>query len=135
MDKVFKGGVKVMILCSFLPSAALFFIMPHIKTNVTHLVLALVFLVFFINLYSGAYYAYGILRRPKEIVGSAVGIANFTAQMGALMFIVKTAEGASHIGAFSFFAAITLTGGVLSVFLSESPVKKEKAAEAGAVQA
>jgi len=137
VDKIFKGGVKVVLLCSFLPSAVLFYIMPHIETNVTHLILVLALFGFVVNLYAGAYYAYGILRYPKEIVGSAVGIANFTAQMGAFvaplgasMFIVKTAESVSYIGAFTFFAAIALIGGVLSIFLSESHVKKKAAVEA-----
>ncbi len=132
VDKYFKGSVKPVLWLCFVPSAILFFVVAQVpRGEVVTLVVLLAVMGFFVNLYSGAQYAYPLLRYPREVMGKAIGFSNFVWQMGAFVapmaagyLVTKTAEGFSYAGAFSFFAAMSLVGAILVCFLDESHLRK-----------
>lgn len=82
---------------------------------------------FFVNLNFGSIYAYLPKRYPKEVVGSATGLANGIGQMGAFVsplvagYLVKVGTDGSQDfgGVFIFFAIAAALAAVCAIILKE----------------
>nr|WP_263324922.1 MFS transporter [Neobacillus sp. Marseille-Q6967] len=127
MDNVVHR-MKPVALISCIGSIPVLLMLGALEKGNSGLLLTLLLLVgFFVNLNFGSIYAYLPRRYPKEIVGSATGLANGIGQLGAFVaplvagYLVKVgADGSQNFqGVFIFFAAVAAVAAVCSILLKE----------------
>lgn len=141
MDNVVHR-MKPVALIGYIGSIPVLWMLGTVEKGNTGLLLTLLLLVgFFVNLNFGSIYAYIPKLYPKEVVGSATGLANGIGQLGSFMaplvagYLVKVGPNGSQDfqGVFIFFAAVAAVAAVCAIILKEkkgntvnSPVVSDK---------
>ncbi|PLT35405.1 MFS transporter [Bacillus sp. V5-8f] len=127
MDKIMHR-MKPVAWIAYIGSIPVLWMLGSVEKGNTGSLLVLLLLVgFFVNLNFGSIYAYLPKRYPKEIVGSATGLANGIGQLGSFVspliagYLVKVGtDGTQDFGAvFIFFAAAAALAAVCSFILKE----------------
>jgi MFS family permease len=127
MDKVMHR-MKPVALIAYIGSIPVLWMLGSVEKGSTGPLLILLLLVgFFVNLNFGSIYAYLPKRYPKEVVGSATGLANGIGQLGSFVspliagYLVKVGtDGTQYFGnVFIFFAAAAALAAVCSIILKE----------------
>lgn len=127
MDKVMHR-MKPVALIAYIGSIPVLWMLGSVEKGSTGPLLILLLLVgFFVNLNFGSIYAYLPKRYPKEVVGSATGLANGIGQMGAFVsplvagYLVKVGTDGSQDfgGVFIFFAIAAALAAVCAIILKE----------------
>ncbi|MFF2445582.1 MFS transporter [Neobacillus sp. NPDC058068] len=130
MDNVLHR-MKPVALIGYICSIPVLWMLGAVEKGNTGLLLTLLLFVgFFVNLNFGSIYAYLPKLYPKEVVGSATGLANGIGQMGAFVsplvagYLVKVgANGAQDFSrVFIFFALVSAVAAVCSIILKEKKV-------------
>lgn len=86
IDKLFKGNTKVVLIFAYLFGAVAFYVLGQVAVgDIGMLIFFLLAIGAGLAIERAAIYAYPLLRYPKEIMGSAFGIANFVGQMGGFV--------------------------------------------------
>ncbi|EAX47029.1 major facilitator superfamily MFS_1 [Thermosinus carboxydivorans Nor1] len=132
MDKVFHR-TKPVALISFLVSIPVLMYLGQVpKGNINLLIVMLILNGFFVNLIWGVIYAYPQVRYPKEVLGSAIGLANGIGQLGAFLspllagyLVEKTAQGIFYDKVFFMFAACSALGALVTCLLKEETLSIE----------
>ncbi|SFJ16455.1 MFS transporter [Thermoflavimicrobium dichotomicum] len=131
MDKVF-GRMKPVALIAYLGGIPVLWFLGVVEKGNNGLLLMLLLLAgFFINLNFGSIYAFVQKRYPKEIVGSATGLANGLGQMGSFVsplvagYLVQTGpNGAQDFSmVFLFFALGSAVAALCSFILKEKQIE------------
>lgn len=140
MDKVLHR-MKPVALIAYIGCIPVLWMLGAVEKGNTGMLLTLLLLTgFFVNLNFGSIYAYLPKRYPKEIVGSATGLANGIGQLGSFVsplvagYLVKVGANGSQdfSGVFIFFALTAALAAVCAIILKEkqihqlSVVKDEK---------
>ena len=138
MDKFFHR-TKPVALVSFLAAIPILMYLGQVpKGETTTLIIMLILNGFFVNMVWGVIYAYPQLRYPKEVVGSAVGLANGIGQLGAFLspllagyLVQKTATGISYDKVFLMFAGCAACAAVVTCLLKEDTfvIKRDQDAQ------
>jgi sugar phosphate permease len=127
MDNVVHR-MKPVALIGYLGSIPVLWMLGSVEKGDTGLLLTLLLLVgFFVNLNFGSIYAYLPKRYPKEIVGSATGLANGIGQLGSFVspliagYLVSVgANGSQDFSkVFIFFAIVSAIAAVCAMILKE----------------
>jgi sugar phosphate permease len=127
MDNVVHR-MKPVALIGYLGSIPVLWMLGSVEKGNTGLLLTLLLLVgFFVNLNFGSIYAYLPKRYPKEIVGSATGLANGIGQLGSFVspliagYLVSVgANGSQDFSkVFIFFAIVSAIAAVCAMILKE----------------
>jgi sugar phosphate permease len=133
MDNVVHR-MKPVALIGYFGSIPVLWMLGSVEKGNTGLLLTLLLLVgFFVNLNFGSIYAYLPKRYPKEIVGSATGLANGIGQLGSFIspliagYLVSVgANGSQDFSkVFIFFAIVSAIAAICAMILKEkktSPV-------------
>ncbi|OMP66376.1 MFS transporter [Domibacillus epiphyticus] len=130
MDKVFYR-MKPVALIAYIASIPVLWMLGAVEKGNTGLLLALLLLVgFFVNLNFGSIYAYLPKRYPKDVVGSATGLANGIGQMGAFVaplvagyLVAVGADGSQDFSrVFIFFSIASAVAAFCAIVLKEKPV-------------
>lgn len=130
MDKVFHR-MKPVAMIAYLGSIPVLVLLGTVEKGHTGLLLTMLLLSgFFINLNFGSIYAYLQKRYPKEIVGSATGLANGIGQMGSFVspliagYLVKVGTDGSQdfSQVFMFFALASAMAALSSFLLKEKQI-------------
>ncbi|SIS03850.1 Sugar phosphate permease [Peribacillus simplex] len=130
MDKVLYR-MKPIALIGYIGSIPVLWMLGSVENGNTSSLLFLLLLVgFFVNLNCGSIYAYLPKRYPKNVVGSATGLANGIGQMGAFVsplvagYLVKVGTNGTQDfgGVFIFFAAVSALAAICAIFLKENQV-------------
>ncbi|MBO0962310.1 MFS transporter [Neobacillus sp. MM2021_6] len=130
MDNVLHR-MKPVALIGYICSIPVLWMLGAVEKGNTGLLLTLLLLVgFFVNLNFGSIYAYLPKLYPKEVVGSATGLANGIGQMGAFVsplvagYLVKVgANGAQDFSrVFIFFAIVSAVAAVCAIILKEKKI-------------
>ncbi len=130
MDKVFHR-MKPVALIAYLGAIPVLWFLGTVEKGNTGLLLTLLLLSgFFINLNFGSIYAYLQKRYPKEVVGSATGLANGIGQMGSFIspliagYLVQVgANGVQNFSqVFMFFALASAVAALSSFLLKEKQI-------------
>ncbi|MCM3584819.1 MFS transporter [Mesobacillus maritimus] len=137
MDNVVHR-MKPVALIGYIGSIPVLWMLGTIDKGNTGLLLTLLLLVgFFVNLNFGSIYAYIPKLYPKEVVGSATGLANGIGQLGSFIaplvagyLVTVNPDGSQDFqGAFIFFAIVSAVAAVCAIILKE---KKGNAANSPA---
>ena len=127
MDNVVHR-MKPVALIGYLGSIPVLWMLGSVDKGNTGMLLTLLLLVgFFVNLNFGSIYAYLPKRYPKEIVGSATGLANGVGQLGSFVspliagYLVSVgANGAQDFSkVFIFFAIVSAIAAICAMILKE----------------
>ncbi|MBY0149164.1 MFS transporter [Neobacillus niacini] len=127
MDNVVHR-MKPVALIGYLGSIPVLWMLGSVEKGNTGLLLTLLLLVgFFVNLNFGSIYAYLPKRYPKEIVGSATGLANGIGQLGSFVspliagYLVSVgANGSQDFSkVFIFFAIVSAIAAICAMILRE----------------
>ena len=126
MDKVFHR-TRPVAMVSFLAAIPILMYLGQVPKGSTNtLIMMLILNGFFVNMVWGVIYAYPQMRYPKEVIGSAVGLANGIGQLGAFLspllagyLVEKTATGISYDKVFLMFAGCAALAAVVTYFLKE----------------
>ncbi|BCJ85958.1 MFS transporter [Effusibacillus dendaii] len=130
MDKVFNR-MKPIALIAYLGCIPVLWLLGTVEKGNTGLLLTLLMLSgFFINLNFGSIYAYLQKRYPKEIIGSAIGVANGVGQLGSFVspliagYLVKVGpDGTQDFRmVFVFFALASALAALCSFILKEQQI-------------
>ncbi|WML39670.1 MFS transporter [Neobacillus sp. OS1-2] len=130
MDNVLHR-MKPVALIGYICSIPVLWMLGAVEKGNTGLLLTLLLLVgFFVNLNFGSIYAYLPKLYPKEVVGSATGLANGIGQLGAFVsplvagYLVKVgANGAQDFSrVFIFFAIVSAVAAVCAIILKEKKI-------------
>lgn len=135
-DNVFKGKCRPILLISFIGCIPVLYIIGMVpKGHHDALLIMLALMGFFVNLNWGAIFVWPQLRYPKEIIGSAIGLANGFGQLGAFIspmaagyLVIKTPLGNNYTNVFIFFSVMALLAAIITFFLSERTVEINKPA-------
>ncbi|WP_223589936.1 MFS transporter [Neobacillus bataviensis] len=133
MDNVVHR-MKPVALIGYIGSIPVLWMLGSVEKGNTGLLLTLLLLVgFFVNLNFGSIYAYLPKRYPKEIVGSATGLANGIGQLGSFIspliagyLVTVGANGTQNFSrVFIFFAIVSAVAALCSIILKEKKVTKD----------
>ncbi|KKK36908.1 MFS transporter [Mesobacillus campisalis] len=128
MDNVVHR-MKPVALIGYLGSIPVLWMLGSVDKGNTGMLLTLLLLVgFFVNLNFGSIYAYLPKRYPKEIVGSATGLANGIGQMGSFVspliagyLVTVGADGTQDFSkVFIFFAIVSALAALCAFILKEN---------------
>ncbi|WP_053363411.1 MFS transporter [Bacillus sp. FJAT-27251] len=128
MDNVVHR-MKPVALIGYLGSIPVLWMLGSVDKGNTGMLLTLLLLVgFFVNLNFGSIYAYLPKRYPKEIVGSATGLANGIGQMGSFVspliagyLVTVGANGTQDFSkVFIFFAIVSALAALCAFILKEN---------------
>ncbi|WP_066319159.1 MFS transporter [Bacillus sp. FJAT-29814] len=132
MDNVVHR-MKPVALIGYLGSIPVLWMLGSVEKGNTGMLLTLLLLVgFFVNLNFGSIYAYLPKRYPKEIVGSATGLANGIGQLGSFVspliagyLVTVGANGTQDFSkVFIFFAIVSAIAAVCALILKEKQSKQ-----------
>ncbi|WP_423802682.1 MFS transporter [Neobacillus sp. SAB-20_R2A] len=130
MDKVLHR-MKPVALIAYIGCIPVLWMLGAVEKGNTGMLLTLLLLTgFFVNLNFGSIYAYLPKRYPKEIVGSATGLANGIGQLGSFVsplvagYLVKVGANGSQdfSGVFIFFALTAALAAVCAIILKEKQI-------------
>ncbi|WP_442870435.1 MFS transporter [Aneurinibacillus sp. Ricciae_BoGa-3] len=130
MDKILYR-MKPVALIGYIGSIPVLWMLGSVEKGNTGLLLTLLLLAgFFVNLNFGSAYAYLQKRYPKEVVGSATGLANGIGQMGSFVsplvagYLVKVGTNGTQnfSGVFIFFALTSAVAALCAILLKEQQV-------------
>ncbi|WP_284036294.1 MFS transporter [Neobacillus sp. 114] len=130
MDKVLHR-MKPVALIAYIGCIPVLWMLGAVEKGNTGMLLTLLLLTgFFVNLNFGSIYAYLPKRYPKEIVGSATGLANGIGQLGSFVsplvagYLVKVGANGSQdfSGVFIFFALTAAVAAVCAIILKEKQI-------------
>jgi len=130
MDKVFHR-MKPVALIAYLGCIPILWTLGTVEKGQTGLLLTLLLLAgFFVNLNFGPIYAYVQKRYPKEVVGSATGLANGIGQLGSFVspliagYLVTDNGGQSDFSmVFVFFSIVSAVAALCSLLLKERRIE------------
>ncbi|MCM3767021.1 MFS transporter [Neobacillus niacini] len=132
MDNVVHR-MKPVALIGYLGSIPVLWMLGSVEKGNTGMLLTLLLLVgFFVNLNFGSIYAYLPKRYPKEIVGSATGLANGIGQLGSFVspliagyLVTVGANGTQDFSkVFIFFAIVSAIAAICALILKEKQSKQ-----------
>ncbi|MFC4799990.1 MFS transporter [Neobacillus sp. GCM10023253] len=130
MDKVLHR-MKPVALIAYIGCIPVLWMLGAVEKGNTGMLLTLLLLTgFFVNLNFGSIYAYLPKRYPKEIVGSATGLANGIGQLGSFVsplvagYLVKVGANGSQdfSGVFIFFALTAALAAMCAIILKEKQI-------------
>lgn len=122
-------SARLVLLCAYLGAAPSFLALSRIPTSIPLILAALALVGFFTSLSWTPIYAVIQMRYPKEVVGTALGVTNSLAMVGALSspfaagYLVRpTATGYSYEGVFLMLVAVSALSALATLLLREKPL-------------